>query len=164
MLGYLEKWVQTPMAQGRRHTTCTETACRMSCLLKRKGESHTSLKEHPFVSSMILIGRVLCKVTPAMPPWGLSPDTTSWTVATVSSNGTRFVSAQLTEMSLSPARLRAKIEQDKRISVLLPESQVQNLVLTVLYVPDLPVPTADPICKYLSFINLVSIEITTRLL
>ena len=27
------------------------------------------------VSSIILIGRVLCKVTPAMPTWGLSPDT-----------------------------------------------------------------------------------------
>ena len=33
-----------------------------------------SLKEHLFVSSIILIGRVLCKVTPAMPTWGLSPD------------------------------------------------------------------------------------------
>ena len=29
---------------------------------------------HPFVSSIILTGRVLCKVTPAMPTWGLSPD------------------------------------------------------------------------------------------
>ena len=27
-----------------------------------------------FVSSIILIGRVLCKVTPAMPTWGLSPE------------------------------------------------------------------------------------------
>ena len=26
----------------------TETACRMSCLLKRQGDFHTSLKEHPF--------------------------------------------------------------------------------------------------------------------
>ena len=27
------------------------------------------------MSSSMLIGRVLCKVTPAMPPWGLSPET-----------------------------------------------------------------------------------------
>jgi len=52
----------------------TETACRTSYLLKRKGSSHTSLKEHPFVSYMMHRGRVLCKVTPAMPTWGLSPD------------------------------------------------------------------------------------------
>ena len=32
----------------------TETACRMSCLLKRKGDTHTSLKEHPFVCSITL--------------------------------------------------------------------------------------------------------------
>jgi hypothetical protein len=52
----------------------TETACQMRCLLKRKWDSHTSLKEHPFVSSIIRMGRVLCKVTPAMPTWGLSPN------------------------------------------------------------------------------------------
>ena len=52
----------------------TETACRMRCLLKRTGGSPTSLKEHLFVSYIILMGRVLCKVTPAMPTWGLSPD------------------------------------------------------------------------------------------
>ena len=51
-----------------------ETACRMSCLLKRKGDSQTSLKEHLFLSFIICIGRVLCKVTPAMPAWGFSPD------------------------------------------------------------------------------------------
>ena len=50
----------------------TKTACRMSCLLKRKGASHTSLKEHTFVSS--IIRRDLCNVTPAMPTWGLSLD------------------------------------------------------------------------------------------
>ena len=55
----------------------TETACRMSCLLKRKRDSLASLKEHPFVLSMIFTGRVLCKVTPAMPTWGLSPETRS---------------------------------------------------------------------------------------
>jgi len=33
-----------------------------------------SLKEHLFVFSIILIGRVLCKVTPAIPAWGLSPE------------------------------------------------------------------------------------------
>ena len=49
-----------------------ETACRINCSLKRKGESHTSPKEHPFVSSIILTGRVLCKVTPAMSAWVLS--------------------------------------------------------------------------------------------
>ena len=53
----------------------TETACQMRCFLKRKWDSHSSLKEHPFVSCIILTGRVLCKVTPAMPTWGLSPDT-----------------------------------------------------------------------------------------
>ena len=33
-----------------------------------------SLKEHLFVSSIILTGRGLCKVTPAMPTWVLSPE------------------------------------------------------------------------------------------
>ena len=32
------------------------------------------LKEHPFVSSIILTGSVLCKVTLAVPTWGLSPE------------------------------------------------------------------------------------------
>jgi len=31
-------------------------------------------KEHLFVSSIIHIGRGVCKVTPAMPTWGLSPE------------------------------------------------------------------------------------------
>ena len=52
----------------------TDAACWMGCLLKRKANSHTSLQEHPFVSFMIFIGRVLCKVNPAMPTWGLSRD------------------------------------------------------------------------------------------
>ena len=52
----------------------TETACRMSCLLKRKGESLASLREHLSVFSIILAERVLCKVTPAMPTWGSSPE------------------------------------------------------------------------------------------
>ena len=42
--------------------------------LKWKGDSLTSLQENLCVSSIILIGRVLCKVTPTMPTWGLSPD------------------------------------------------------------------------------------------
>ena len=48
-----------------------ETARQMSCLLKRQWDSRTSLKEHPFLSAIILTGRVLCKVIPAMPTWGL---------------------------------------------------------------------------------------------
>ena len=35
--------------------------------------SYTSLREHPFVSYIIRIGRALCKVTPAVSAWGLSP-------------------------------------------------------------------------------------------
>ena len=36
------------------------------------------MKEHPLVCSMILIGRVFCKVTQAMPIWGLSPQAPSY--------------------------------------------------------------------------------------
>ena len=37
-------------------------------------QGHTSLKEHPCVPCIILVGRLLCKVTPAVPTWGLSPE------------------------------------------------------------------------------------------
>ena len=57
----------------------TETECQMRCLLK--WDSHTSLPEHLLVSSIILVGRVLCKVTPAMPTWESSPDTPSFSVS-----------------------------------------------------------------------------------
>ena len=43
---------------------------------KAGDKPHVGLRQHPFVSSMIRIERVLCQVTPAMPTWGSSPEQT----------------------------------------------------------------------------------------
>ena len=81
----------------------------VSCLLERKRDSLTGLKEHLFESSRTFTRRVLCKFIPAMPTWR--------------------------SFSKRECRARAKRGQLEMCSVLRPESQGQNLALTVLYVP-----------------------------
>jgi hypothetical protein len=44
-------------------------------------------KEHLLVPSKILVGRVLCKVTPAMHKWGLFPEVVAATAAVVCAAG-----------------------------------------------------------------------------